>query len=52
VSDHTHFIDRCKRCDVVLAQCRCMDRNKTVRREHLCAVCAKLPPPSAGEIQK
>jgi len=35
---HSHFITKCSCCDTVIAQCRCIDTNKTVLYE-LCITC-------------
>lgn len=34
----SHFIVKCKSCDATITQCRCFDKNKTVRYD-LCDVC-------------
>lgn len=36
-----HFIEKCKMCKTVIRQCRCPDKNKTIRWI-ICSNCAKL----------
>ena len=44
MSGHEHFIKKCNKCDTVIAQCRCIDKNKTVKLG-MCEKCkAKLQP--------
>lgn len=36
-----HFIMKCKKCERIISQCRCPDKNKTVRYMESCAICDK-----------
>lgn len=35
-----HFIEKCRRCDGTISQCRCFDKNKEVRYS-ICENCKK-----------
>ncbi len=37
-----HFIKKCKKCQAVISQCRCMDCNKTIEWG-LCRKCYEAP---------
>ncbi len=36
-----HHIIKCRKCERVVSQCRCPDKNKTVIYTDACAYCAK-----------
>ena len=52
----SHYIEKCKECDEVIGQCRCMDCNKSVRWSvchkcsGLCQMCKKRPGKDRTEL--
>ena len=39
----SHYVQKCEKCGVVIAQCRCMSCDKTVIVKGLCDKCAAQP---------
>ena len=37
---HEHFIEKCTNCGGVISQCRCIDKNKTIKYS-ICDKCSK-----------
>ena len=52
---HNHFIEKCKKCQSIISQCRCIDPKKIIKWS-LCQDCANPKPQtstaSAGYTQK
>jgi len=47
----SHFIKKCKECDKIISQCRCMDKNKEVRYS-ICNNCTHKDCISKEDVEK